>query len=80
MEEPSLLSCITWPLQGWIDLAIYTEEVQTAEGAKEEAEMGKVGVGGTTGAFRERGKCFDSVSVGVQLRTSLKFYTVHNAG
>lgn len=42
--------------------------------------MGKVGVGGTTGAFRERGKCFDSVSVGVQLRTSLKFYTLHNAG
>lgn len=77
MKEPSLLSCITGPLQGCIDLAISTAEVQTAEGAREEAEMAKVGVGGTAGAFRERGKCFDGVSVGAQLRTSLKFYSLH---
>ena len=78
MKEPSLLSCITRPLQGWIDLAIYTEEVQTADGAKEEAEMGKAGV--LLGPLESVAKSWDSVSVGVQLGTSLKFYSLHNAG
>lgn len=56
------------------------EEVQTAEVAGEEAEAGKVGVGGSPGPFRERGKCLDGVSVGGHLRTSLKFYSRHKAG
>lgn len=40
--------------------------------------MGKAGV--LLGPLESVAKSWDSVSVGVQLGTSLKFYSLHNAG
>ena len=40
--------------------------------------MGKAGV--LLGPLESVAKSWDSVSVGVQLGTSLKFYPLHNAG
>ena len=71
--SPCLLPCITWPLQGWIDLAIYTEEVQTAEVAGEEAEAGKVGVGIVLGLLESAASAWMVSVLGVTWGTLWSF-------
>lgn len=65
-------------LQGCIDLAISTEEVQTAEGAREEAEMAKVGVGVLLGPLESVASAL-TVSASGAARTLSEVLLLHHS-